>query len=173
MKKQVVLMTLCLLLLAGIPAQAKETAKTSPMDWEISVLPKPTQEELERQRWSHVFSNDIGIYTFDNKSLAVDEADQNLVHVLTKTTFTDKNIIKSLNEKYKDYLNIGDKVSASEIEMVFHIKQKTYAVVGTKVLSEQGISLEESKQTGRFAPVTPNTFANTMYDIARNFARNG
>lgn len=173
MKKQVILMTLCLLLFAGIPVQAEETAKTSPMDWEISVLPKPTQEELERQRWSHVFSNDIGIYTFDNKSLAIDEAEQNLVHVLTKTTFADKNIIKSLNEKYKDQLKLGDKVSSSEMEMVFDIKQKMYAVVGTKVWSEQGLSLEENKQTGKFAPITPNTFAATMYDIARNFVRNG
>lgn len=173
MKKQVVLMTLCLLLLAGIPAQAEETAKTSPMDWEISVLPKPTQEDLERQRWSRVFSNDIGIYTFDNKSLAVDEVDQKLVHVLVKTTFVDKSIVKNLNEKYKDQLKLGDKVSCSEMEMVFHIKQKTYAVIKTKVWSEQGISLEDNKQTGKFAPVTPNTFADMMYDIVRNFARNG
>ncbi|WP_312561521.1 hypothetical protein [Anaerospora sp.] len=173
MKKQVVLMTLCLLLLAGIPVQAEETAKTSPMDWEISILPKPTQEDLEKQRWSPVFSNDIGIYTFDNKSLVFDETDKNLVHVFTKTTFVDKKIIKSLNEKYKEQLNAGDKVLCSEMEMVFHIKQKTYAVIGTKVWSEQGISLEDKKQTGKFAPVTPNTFADTMYDIARNFARNG
>lgn len=172
MKKQAGLLTLFLLLAAIVPIQAAEETKSSPLEWEISVLPKPTQEELEKQRWSYVFSNDIGKYAFDKQSLCVDEVDKNLVHVLTKTTFTDQKIIRSLNEKYKEKLKASDKVFASEIEMVFHIRQKTYAVVGTKVWSEQGVSLEDTKQAGRFTPVTPQTFADAMFDIARSFVRN-
>lgn len=173
MKKQTGFFILILLLAVFLPVQAAEPTKSSPLEWEISVLPKPTQEELEKQRWSYVFSNDIGKYAFDKQSLCIDEMDKNAVHVLTKTIFTDQKVISSLNKKYIEKLAANDKVLASEIEMVFQIRQKTYAIVGMKVWSEQGVSLEERKQDGRFAPVTPQTFADTMYDIARSFVRNG
>lgn len=173
MKKQTGFFILILLLAVLVPVQAAEPTKSPPLEWQISVLPKPTQEEIEKQRWSYVFSNDIGKYAFDKQSLCIDEMDKNAVHVLTKTIFTDQKVISSLNKKYMDKLAANDKVLASEIEMVFQIRQKTYAIVAMKVWSEQGVSLEDTKQAGRFAPVTPQTFADTMYDIARSFVRNG
>lgn len=172
MKRQLLLFALCCFLFAGIPVQAEEPAVTSPLNWEISVRPKPTEEEIERQRWLQVFANEIGIYVFDHKSLQVDEADKNLVHVLTKTIFIDPKIIGNLNEKYQEKLTAEDKVSYSEMQMVFHLKQKTYAVTGIRVVSEQGTVLEERQQTGKFAPVPVKTFADSMYDIAQNYVRN-
>jgi hypothetical protein len=153
MKQRLLLFALCYFLLAGIPAQAENPNANSPLDWEISVQPKPTEKEIERERWSNVFVNDIGIYLFDHKSLYIDEADKKLVHVLTKTIFADPKVIGSLNEKYKEKLTTGDKVSYSEIQMVFQIKKKTYAVTETKVFSEQGTVLEDRQQTAKFAPV--------------------
>lgn len=172
MKKQVLLLTLCLLLLAAVPVQAEEPPANSPLDWEISVRPKPSEEELERQRWLQVFSNDIGIFAFDHKSIKVDEADSNLVHVLTKTIFTDPKLIDSLHDKYQEKLTAADKVAYSEIWMAFKTRGKTYAVTGIKVVSEQGTVLEERQQTAKFAPVPVKTFADSMYEIVKNYVRN-
>ncbi len=172
MKQRLLLVALCYFLLAGIPAQAEKITENSPLDWEISVRPKLTEKEIERERWANVFANDIGIYLFDYKSLQIDEADKNLIHVLTKTIFVDPKVIGSLNEKYKEKLTAGDKVSYSEIQMIFQIKKKTYAVTATKVFSEQGTVLEDRQQTAKFAPVPLKTFADSMYDIAKNYERN-
>lgn len=164
-------MLLCCLLLPG-PVQAEDQAKKSPLDWQISVLKKPTAEEVERQRWSYVFTNDIGRFAFDNKSLLKDEEDKNLVYVLVKTIFSDPEIIGKLTEKYKQQLPENDKVAYSEMQMVFQLKEKLYAVTESRVFSEQGTLLEETKKPANFAAVTPKTFADSMYDIARNYARN-
>lgn len=171
MKKRI-LLAVCLLLLAVVPVQAEEPPVNPPLDWEISVRPKPSEEEIERQRWLHVFSNDIGTFVFDHKSLKVDEADNNLVHVLTKTIFTDPKLIDSLNDKYREKLITTDKVAYSEIWMAFKTRDRTYAVTGIKVVSEQGTVLEERQQTAKFAPVPVKTFADSMYEIVKNYVRN-
>ncbi|QDR82226.1 hypothetical protein [Sporomusa termitida] len=170
-KKRLLLVLLCCFLLPG-PVQAEEQAETSPLDWQISVLKKPTAEDLERQRWSYVFANDIGRYAFDNKSLRKDEADKKLVYVLVKTIFTDPEVIGKLTEKYKQQLPANDKVAYSEMQMVFQVRGKKYAVTESRVFSEQGTLLEETKKSAKFAAVTPKTFADSMYDIARNYEKN-
>ncbi|SDE11593.1 hypothetical protein [Sporomusa acidovorans] len=172
MKNLLLLALLWCMLHPGIPVWAAEQAEKSPLDWELSVRPKPTAEELERQRWSGVFANDIGLYLFDNQSLHVDETDKNLVHVLVRTIFADPKIIDKLNERYKEKLGKDDKVAASEMEMVFQLKAKRYAVTATKVVSERGIVLEDTKKTASFVAVTPKTFAESMYYIAQNYDRN-
>ena len=159
-------------LLSAMFVQAENPPVNSPLDWEISIQPKPDEQETERNRWSGVFANEIGIYAFDQKSLHLEETDKNIVHVLTKTIFTDPKIIGSLNEKYKEKLVAEDEVSYSEMQMVFQIKQKTYAVTGTKVFSREGKLLEDRQQTGKFAPVPVKTFAESMYTIAKNYQVN-
>ncbi|TWH49157.1 hypothetical protein [Sporomusa sp. KB1] len=172
MKNSVLLLLLGCFLLPGISVQAAEPADTSPLAWELSVLQKPTAEEIERQRWSGVFANDIGSYLFDNKSLHIDETDKNLVHVLVRTIFADSKIIGNLNEKYQGKLSAGDKVTLSEMQMVFQLKGKMYAVTETRIVSEQGIVVEDTKKTAKFVAVTPNTFAESMYYIVKSYDRN-
>ena len=172
MKRSILLLALCCWLLAGIVVQAEEPSAASPADWEISVRPKPTAQEMEKARWSPVFANDSAIYEFDPKSLHSDKADKNLVHVSTKTTFTDPKVSGNLNERYKEKLTEDDKVAYIEIELVFQIRQKMYAVTGTKVFSEQGRLLEERRPAEKFAPVPVKTLADSMYDIAKNYLRN-
>ena len=167
-KKIVLCMLLCCFLLPG-PVQAEDS---SPLDWQISVLKKPTAEEVERQRWSYVFANDIGQYAFDTKSLRKDETDKKLVYVLVKTIFLDPEVIGKLTERYKQQLPENDKVAYSEMQMVFQVRSKMYAVTESRVYSEQGTLLEETKKAAKFAAVTPQTFADSMYDIARNYERN-
>ncbi|WP_371378667.1 hypothetical protein [Sporomusa aerivorans] len=172
MKKRILLFALCCWLLTGIAVQAAEPSAAAPLDWEISVRPKPTEQEIEKARWYPVFANDIAIYEFDPKSLRSDEADKNVVRVLTKTTFTDPKVSDNLNEKYKEKLTADDKVAYIEIEMAFQIRQKMYAVIGAKVFSEQGRLLEERQPAEKFAPVPVKTLADSMYDIAKNYLRN-
>ncbi len=172
MKKRILLVTLCCWFFTGITVQAVEPSSPAPLAWEISVRPKPTEQEIEKARWYPVFANDIAIYEFDPKSLRSDEADKNLVRVLTRTTFTDPKVSGTLNEKYKEKLTEDDKVAYVEIELVFQIRQKLYSVSGTKVLSEQGKLLEERQPAEKFAPVPAKTLADSMYDIAKNYQRN-
>ena len=172
MKKRLLLFTLCCYLLSGNAVQAEEAAGNSPPAWEISVQPKPTAKEIERDRWSYVFANDIAIYAFDHQSLKLDEEDKKIVHVLAKTIFTDMKVIGNLNEKYKEKLSPGDKVAYCEIQMVLELKKRTYAVTETRVYSAQGAVLEDHQQSEKFVPVPSKTFADSMYDIARNFERN-
>ena len=172
MKKRLLLFTLCCYLLSGNAVQAEEAAGNSPPAWEISVQPKPTAKEIEQDRWSYVFANDIAIYAFDHQSLKLDEEDKKVVHVLTKTIFTDMKVIGNLNEKYKEKLSPGDKVAYCEMQMVFQLKKKTYAVTETRVYSAQGTVLEDHQQSEKFVPVPSKTFADSMYDIARNFEKN-
>ena len=171
MKKRIILVALCCWLLTGLTAQAAEPPSTEPLGWEISVRPKPTAQEIEKARWSPVFANDIAIYEFDPKSLHSDEADKNLVHVLTRTTFTDPKVNGTLNEKYKEKLTEDDKVAYVEIEMVFQVRKKMYSVSGTKVFSEQGKLLEERQPAEKFAPVPVKTLADSMYDIVKAYLR--
>lgn len=165
------LMLTCFLLLPAVAVQAETTAPSSP-EWEISVLPKPTAAELEQQRWTYVFANDIGIYAFDNKSITIDEKDKNLMHVLVKTIFSDPKTIEKLNEQYKNKLGEADKVSYSEMQMVFQVKKKEYAVTATQVVSEQGLILRNTTQEARFLPVPVKTFADSMYEIVKAYKQN-
>ncbi|MGL5514612.1 MAG: hypothetical protein ACRDBM_15460 [Sporomusa sp.] len=171
MKKLFLLLLISGLMLAGFTAQAQEQSESSPLDWEISVRRKQTAEEIERKRWLTVFTNDIGVFAFDQKSMAADEEDDNLVHVLVKTTFVDNKLVEKLNQRYKSKLNSYDKVSYSEMQMIFQVKQKMYAVTGTRVISEQGNVLEDTMQAVKFLPVPVETFADSMYNIVKAYKR--
>lgn len=171
MKNSVALLVLSLCLLFCMPVQAEDAAGQSPLNWEISVLPKPTPEQIEQERWVFVFANEIGIYTFDHTSMQLDSQDKNQVHVLIKTIFTDPKVITRLNEKYKTMLKEGETVLSSELQMVLDLKGKSYTVTETRVYSKQGSLLEERKQPGKSAPILSNSFADAMYKIAQNYIR--
>ena len=69
-------------------------------------MPKATAEEQEAARWSIVVENNLGVYAYDMDSLTFTKvengiADKNIITVLTKTVFTDKETLKKLNAKYK------------------------------------------------------------------------
>ena len=67
MKK--ILVMLCALvavfMLNGNAYANDQVAKQKAIDWEISMMPKPTAEEVEAARWSVVVENDLGVYAYD------------------------------------------------------------------------------------------------------------
>ena len=74
MKKSIMLLTICMMCLFAVSANAAEKNAAEknaeePINWEISMIPKPTAEEIEAARWSIVLENTMGIYTYDMDSL--------------------------------------------------------------------------------------------------------
>lgn len=160
------------ILLWSFYPQSGQTAEQSggtAADWQISIKPKPTPEELEQERWITAFRNDTGIYAFDKTSLKKAESGKDTVRVLVKTTFTDAKVIDGLTRKYKEQLKPEDKVAYSEIQMIFQLRTGNYAITELKIVGKQGSVVEEPKREEQFKPVTPKTFAETMYRIVRNY----
>ena len=55
MKKLIMLLTICMMCLLAVSASAAEkNDEAPPINWEISMMPKPTAEEIEAARWSIV-----------------------------------------------------------------------------------------------------------------------
>lgn len=52
MKKLIMLLTICMMCLLAVSASAAEkNDEAPPINWEISMMPKPTAEEIEAARW--------------------------------------------------------------------------------------------------------------------------
>lgn len=178
MKKLLMLMIMVLTCLFAFTANAEnQPARQEGMDWEISMMPKPSEEEQEAARWSIVVENNVGIYAYDMDSLTYSQvingiADQNIVSVLTKTVFTDKEILKKLNAKYKEALPKKEKVQYCEIYMTFNLAEKTYAVQGMDVFSNKKTVLEHQAKPLKFVPIPQGSFAEAMLEICQQAVNN-
>ena len=89
------LAVLCLLCLSTLTVNADESKIEEPINWEISMMPKPSAEEIEAARWSIVLENNMGVYAYDMDSLHFGDVkngivNKDLVNVVVKTVFTDK-----------------------------------------------------------------------------------
>lgn len=172
MKKVVILIAALLLCLGSVQVMAEEVQQKQGMDWEISMMPKETEEEKEASRWSVVVENELGIYAYDMTSFtysAVENGvpDKNIVTVLTKTVFTDKETLKKLNAKYGKALAKKEKVQYCEILMEFNLSDKAYRVRSMNVYGSKKTLLEGQAKEGAFAPVPQGTFAEAMLEICQ------
>ena len=133
MKKIIMLLALCMMFLFSFVVNAEENKAANPMNWEISMMPKPTEEEIEAARWSIVLENNMGVYAYDMDSLHFEEVkngvvDKNIVNVFVKTVFTDKDLLKKMNKTYAEKLAKKEKVQYCEMLMQFNVASKTYGV---------------------------------------------
>ena len=173
MKKLLILLMTLLCCATAFAAEAdKKPAEQQGINWEISMMPKPTAEEQEQARWSIVVENNVGIYAYDMDSLTFSEvkngiADKNIVSVLTKTVFTDKEMLKKLNEKYKGSLGKKEKVQYCEILMTFNLKDKTYGVQVMDVYGSKKTHLEHQEKQVSFVPIPEGSFAEAMLEICQ------
>ena len=174
------LLLLCLMLVACLgtfTAQAEEVTKQEGLNWEISMMPKGTEEEQEAARWSIVVENNLGVYAYDMGSLAFTKvengiADKNIISVMTKTVFTDKETLKKLNEKYKAKLAKKEKVQYCEILMTFNLAEKSYAVTNMDVFGSKKTLLQHSEKELQFVPVPEGSFAEAMLEICQQAVAN-
>ena len=165
MKKLLVLLMTLLCCATAFAADADtKTDKQQGVNWEISMMPKPSAEEQEAARWSIVVENNVGVYAYDMDSLTFSKVtngvvDKNIISVLTKTVFTEKNMLKKLDEQFKDKLAKKEKVQYCEILMTFNLQDKTYGSKKT-LLSHQGKDL-------KFVPIPEGSFAEAMLEICQ------
>ena len=177
MKKLLLLFFMLVACLGALTVQAEEVKQQEGMNWEISMMPKATEEEQEAARWSIVVENNLGVYAYDMDSLTFTKvengvADKNIVSVLTKTVFTDKETLKKLNNKYKDKLTKKEKVLYCEILMTFNLAEKSYAVTNMDVFGSKKTLLQHSEKELQFVPVPQGSFAEAMLEICQQAVAN-
>ena len=177
MKKIIMLLALCMMCLFSFVVNAEENKAANPMNWEISMMPKPTEEEIEAARWSIVLENNMGVYAYDMDSLHFEEVkngvvDKNIVNVFVKTVFTDKDLLKKMNKTYAEKLAKKEKVQYCEMLMQFNVASKTYGVKQMEVYGSKGTKLESKINNGELVPVPEKTFAEAMLEICTQAVNN-
>lgn len=178
MKKLIMLLTICMMCLLAVSASAAEkNDEASPINWEISMMPKPTAEEIEAARWSIVLENTMGVYAYDMDSLYFPEekkgvVNKDLVNVVVKTVFTDKELLKKMNKTYAEKLAKKEKVQYCEMLMQFNAADKTYGVKQMDVYGSKGTKLETKINNGELIPVPEKTFAEAMLEICLQAVNN-
>ena len=178
MKKLIMLLTICMMCLLAVSASAAEkNDEAPPINWEISMMPKPTAEEIEAARWSIVLENTMGVYEYDMDSLYFPEekngvVNKDLVNVIVKTVFTDKELLKRMNKTYAEKLAKKEKVQYCEMLMQFNVADKTYGVKQMDVYGSKGTKLETKINNGELIPVPEKTFAEAMLEICLQAVNN-
>lgn len=178
MKKLIMLLTICMMCLLAVSASAAEkNDEAPPINWEISMMPKPTAEEIEAARWSIVLENTMGVYAYDMDSLYFPEekngvVNKDLVNVIVKTVFTDKELLKRMNKTYAEKLAKKEKVQYCEMLMQFNVEDKTYGVKQMDVYGSKGTKLETKINNGELIPVPEKTFAEAMLEICLQAVNN-
>ena len=175
MKKITMLLIVCIMCLFSLTVNAAANTQDNPINWEISMMPKPTAEEVEAARWSVIVENDIGIYAYDMDSIQyfVDEDKKiykDIINVKVKTLFTDKNILKKLKSDYIDKLAKKEKVAYCEMDMQFSIKDKTYLVQRMDVYTDKHKLIESKINKTGFVHVPEKSFAEAMYEICSKWS---
>ena len=178
MKKLIMLLTICMMCLLAVSASAAEkNDEAPPINWEISMMPKPTAEEIEAARWSIVLENTMGVYAYDMDSLDFPEekngvVNKDLVNVIVKTVFTDKELLKRMNKTYAEKLAKKEKFQYCEMLMQFNVADKTYGVKQMDVYGSKGTKLETKINNGELIPVPEKTFAEAMLEICLQAVNN-
>lgn len=178
MKKLIMLLTICMMCLLAVSASAAEkNDEAPPINWEISMMPKPTAEEIEAARWSIVLENTMCVYAYDMDSLYFPEekngvVNKDLVNVIVKTVFTDKELLKRMNKTYAEKLAKKEKVQYCEMLMQFNVADKTYGVKQMDVYGSKGTKLETKINNGELIPVPEKTFAEAMLEICLQAVNN-
>lgn len=178
MKKLIMLLTICMMCLLAVSASAAEkNDEAPPINWKISMMPKPTAEEIEAARWSIVLENTMGVYAYDMDSLYFPEekngvVNKDLVNVVVKTVFTDKELLKKMNKTYAEKLAKKEKVQYCEMLMQFNVADKTYGVKQMDVYGSKGTKLETKINNGELIPVPEKTFAEAMLEICLQAVNN-
>ena len=174
------LVTLLLTLQSSVLAARRQVEEVpeNPMDWSISTKPPMSEEEKEAARWSLILENDLGLYAYDMSTLGYvsdknGTVDTNLVGATVKTLFTDKKILKKLQEQYASKLKGKEKLQYCLLDMQYNMAEKTYTVTEMRVFTNKNRIIETKKNKTGFVPVPEKSFAEAMYEICQQFVTEG
>ncbi len=179
MKKLLMVCSACVCLFVAATASAATDSNTLPEQkplWEISMMPKPSAEQLEAARWSLILENEIGVYAYDMDSLsyakdADGKEDKNIINVEVKTVFTNKDILKSLQKNYAAKLEKKEKVSYVKMNMQFNMTDKAYRVAQMNVYTDKDRQIDE-KENDKFSAIPEKSFGEAMFEICQQYALN-
>ena len=170
------LVSLLLTLQTSVLAASRQVEEVpeNPMDWSISTKPPMSEEEKEAARWSLILENDLGLYAYDMSTLGYvsdknGTVDTNLVGATVKTLFTDKKILKKLQEQYASKLKGKEKLQYCLLDMQYNMAEKTYTVTEMRVFTNKNRIIETKKNKTGFVPVPEKSFAEAMYEICQQF----
>ena len=175
MRKILLILCACLMFFANNTLWANEAvAQQKAIDWEISMMPKPTAEEIEAARWSVVVENDLGIYAYDMGSLDFEQVadgkyDANTVNVLVKTVFINKDVLKKLKKDYESKLQGKEKVLYCSMQMQYKMQEKLYTVKAMEVFTNTNRQIDVKKNNNKFAPIPKKSFAEALYEVCQKF----
>jgi hypothetical protein len=171
--KKLMLVVLCLGMMASV-AFASEQKSDVVDKWEISMMPKETPKEIERNKWSLILENNLGIYAYDNTSVRFVRDKQgkknlNQVEADIKTVFVNKDTLKQIDAKYAKQLKKDDTTSYCLIHMIFNTSDKTYTTTSMQVFSKKGKELESRTVTAKFSPIPEKSFAEAMLEVVNQY----
>lgn len=174
MKKISILALLFIMLAMTVTYAAEDSDNSSknPMEWEISMMPKPTAEEIEEARWSVVLENDVGIYAYDMSSINYVNQSDNIISAEVKTLFTNPNILKNLRKQYSNSLKAGEKILYCKIIMQFDLDNNEYAVTSMDVYTDKDRIIESKRNSAKYVRVPKESVAEVMFEICKNFSLN-
>ena len=169
------LMLITALMVSGTALANNEVGNKVDLNWEISMQPKPTAEEIEAARWSIIVENDLGIYAYDMDSLSFGEkngvANENEVKVLVKMVFTNKDVLKKLNEQYASQLEKKEKVAYCKMDMQYKMAEKEYTVKTMQVFTNKDRQIDV-KHNKKYAPIPEKSFAEALFEVCQQFVVN-
>lgn len=169
------LMLITALMVSGTALANNEVGNKDDLNWEISMQPKPTAEEIEAARWSIIVENDLGIYAYDMDSLSFGEkngvANENEVKVLVKMAFTNKDVLKKLNEQYASLLEKKEKVAYCKMDMQYKMAEKEYTVKTMQVFTNKDRQIDV-KHNKKYAPIPEKSFAEALFEVCQQFVVN-
>ena len=174
MKKLLMILCVCLGCMLPWSVHAQQApASLDTINWEISMRPKPTAEEIEEYRWCIIVENDVGVYAYDRSSFgfAQDENsgyDKNLVNVLVKTIFTNKDALRKLKRDYAAKLEGKEKVSYCKMDMQYNMKDKTFVTRTIQVFTDKDREIDVKKNK-KFSPIPEESFAEALYEVCQRF----
>ena len=175
MRKLLLILCACLMFLANNTVWANEpVAQQKAIDWEISMMPKPTAEEIEAARWSVVVENDLGIYAYDMGSLDFEQIeegkyDANTVNVLVKTVFINKDVLKKLKKDYESKLQGKEKVLYCLMKMQYKMQEKLYTVKSMEVFTNTDRQIDVKNNPNKFASIPEKSFAEALFEVCQKF----
>ena len=133
-------------------------------------MSKFNEKTLERlAKWCHSQDTEFTRYSSEEKNGVVNK---DLVNVIVKTVFTDKELLKKMNKTYAEKLAKKEKVQYCEMLMQFNAADKTYGVKQMDVYGSKGTKLETKINNGELIPVPEKTFAEAMLEICLKAVNN-
>lgn len=154
------------LAIAPLPAYAADQAQevpANPMDWEFSVKPKKTAQELELEKWVPLMANETGVYFFNKDSIGPVKDAGSVQEVTVRSIFRDEKVRKMLDERYASLLEEDEHVFFCDMVLQMNTGSYTYRIMDTKIFTEEGrLIKEQNTNESVWKEAVPNTFAYIM-----------